>query len=89
MTKREVALVNEWGLHARPAFMLAKTAMRFKSSLWMEKGGVSADIKSVMDILSLCAAKGDTLELRADGEDEIEAADEITSLVAAKFGEEK
>lgn len=89
MTRREVTLVNEWGLHARPAFTLAKTAMRFKSSVWMEKDGVSADIKVVTEILTLCAAKGDTLELRAEGEDEREAAEEIAALVSERFGEEK
>ncbi|MBF0291461.1 MAG: HPr family phosphocarrier protein [Nitrospinae bacterium] len=89
MTKREVTLVNEWGLHARPAFTLAKTAMRFKSRVCMENNGVSADLKLVTDILSLCAGKGDTLLLMAEGEDELEAADEIAALVAAKFGEEK
>lgn len=89
MTQREVTLVNEWGLHARPAFTLAKTAMRFKSSIWMDKDGVSANIKLVTEILSLCAAKGDTVELRAEGEDEVEAAEEIAALVAERFGEEK
>ncbi len=89
MTQREVTLVNEWGLHARPAFTLAKTAMRFKSSIWMDKDGVSANIKLVTEILTLCAAKGDTLALRAEGEDEKEAAEEIAALVAERFGEEK
>lgn len=89
MTQREVTLVNEWGLHARPAFTLAKTAMRFKSSIWMDKDGVSANLKLVTEILTLCAAKGDTLALRAEGEDEKEAAEEIAALVAERFGEEK
>lgn len=89
MTRREVTLVNEWGLHARPAFTLAKTAMRFKSDIWMEKDGVSANVKLVTDILSLAAAKGDTLALMAEGEDENYAAEEIAALVAEKFGEDK
>jgi phosphocarrier protein len=89
MTNRDVALVNEWGLHARPAFTLAKMAMRFKSDIWMEKGGVSANVKLVTDILSLCAEKGDILALKAEGEDEKEAAEEIAALVAEKFGEDK
>ena len=87
--EREVTLLNEWGLHARPAFTLAKTAMRFKSDIWMEKDGVLANVKLVTDILSLCAAKGDTLALKAEGEDEKDAADEIAALVAEKFGEDK
>lgn len=89
MTRHDVTLVNEWGLHARPAFTMAKAAMRFKSRIWMEKDGVCADLKLVTDILSLCAGKGDILSLMAEGEDEKEAADEIAALVAAKFGEEK
>lgn len=89
MTERDVTLVNEWGLHARPAFTLAKVAMRFKSDIWMEKDGVLANVKLVTDILSLCAAKGDTIALKADGEDETEAAEEIAALVAERFGEDK
>ena len=87
--KRDVTLINEWGLHARPAFTLAKAAMRFKSDIWLEKGGVSANIKLVTDILSLCAEKGDVLAIKAEGEDELEATDEIAALVAERFGEEK
>lgn len=89
MMECDVTLVNEWGLHARPAFTLAKTAMRFKSNIWMEKDGVCANIKLVTDLLSLCAAKGDTLALKAEGEDEKEAAEEIAALVAERFGEDK
>jgi phosphotransferase system HPr (HPr) family protein len=89
MTERMVTLLNEWGLHARPAFTLAKTAAKFKSSIRMEKGEISADIKVVTEILSLCAENGDTLVLKANGPDEMEAIDAIVTLISSRFGEEK
>jgi phosphocarrier protein len=45
------------------------------------------DAKSILDILTLSAAQGSTLEIRASGADATQAVNRITELFAAKFGE--
>ncbi|GAH51710.1 unnamed protein product, partial [marine sediment metagenome] len=58
MVEKEVELVNEVGLHIRPASMLVEVANKFKSDVWIEKDGQEANGKSIMSILLLCAEKG-------------------------------
>ncbi len=42
-----------------------------------------------MGVMMLAAAKGTTLELSVDGEDEIEAMAALESLILNRFGEEE
>lgn len=88
-TRIRVTLINQWGLHARAAFSLASAARRFTSDITVEKNGDSANGKEVGDLLTLCAAFGDTLIISAEGPDGPEALDELKSLVEARFGEDK
>lgn len=82
-----VRLVNPRGLHARPCHAIASTALRFQSSLRISHGGTSVDAKSILDLLTLCAAPGAELELIAEGEDADELLRSVVELVGARFGE--
>jgi len=46
------------------------------------------DGKSIMGILLLAAARGMTLTISADGSDEEDAVEALTSLIASGFGED-
>ena len=61
---------SEEGLHARPASDFCKTANRFKSKITVNKDGESFDAKSILMVLCVGAACGDTIEIKAEGEDE-------------------
>lgn len=80
---KEVKLVikNETGLHARPAAMVVSEAGKYKSSLTIKKGDREVNIKSILGLLSIGASKGDEIILKADGEDEVQAAEAIASLI--------
>jgi len=84
---RQVQVTNQLGLHARPASQIAREAQAFAASITIAGQGQSVDAKSILDILTLSAAMGSTLEIRADGTDAPQAVDRITELFAAKFGE--
>lgn len=80
---KEVKLVikNETGLHARPAAMVVSEAGKYKSNLTIKKGDREVNIKSILGLLSIGASKGDEITLKADGEDEVQAAEAIASLI--------
>ncbi len=88
MAERLISVINTLGIHARPASMVVQTAMKFKSSITLSKGGVSADAKSIMSVMMLAAAYKSQVLIRATGEDEDEAIEAIASLFEKKFNEE-
>jgi len=88
MKKVNLKLQNEEGLHARPANLFSKAAMKFKCDIQLLKNGDSAKVynpKSILSILSMGAAKGDEITVIANGEDEEEAISKITELINNGF----
>ena len=81
MVKREMAITNNIGLHARPATFFIQKANTFKSSVWIEKDDRKVNAKSLLGVLSLGIAKGMVVTLIADGIDENEAVDGLINLV--------
>lgn len=88
LVKREMVILNELGLHARPAAMFVKLANEFSCELIVEKGSEQVNGKSIMGIMMLAAGKGSKITVTAEGPDAQEAIDEIEKLINSKFGEE-
>ncbi len=78
----EVTLPASVALHARPAGLFVKTAMRFQSSLRVEAGGKAADAKSILAVLALGATGGTPLRLSAEGPDAAPALEALAACVA-------
>ena len=87
MIKKEVTITNNIGLHARPATFFIQKANSFKSSIWIEKDDRKVNAKSLLGVLSLGIAKGMTVTLIADGQDEGRAIDGLVELVQTGFAE--
>lgn len=87
MIERKVTITNRLGLHARAAAKLVQCANRFASRIQLCKQDQEVNAKSIMGVMMLAASKGTELQLRAEGEDEAEAADAIVELIDDKFGE--
>ena len=81
--KVEVVLKNKYGLHARPATLIAQTAKPFSSSISLEKDGTTVDAKSIFSMLTLAAECGSRLTIHASGDDADEA---VTTLAAVIEG---
>ena len=88
MIKREITIINELGIHARPAGMIANTASRFVCDIKLVKDGMEVNAKSIMGIMTLAAGKGSIIEVTAKGKDEGEAVTAIADLFARKFDED-
>jgi phosphocarrier protein HPr len=71
LASSETAIVLPEGvaLHARPAGIFVKTAMRFSAHITVSHDGKQADAKSILAVLALGATGGTTLRLQAEGED--------------------
>jgi len=88
MQQRDVEIVNKLGLHARPSARLTQLASNFKSKVFMSRNGRRVNAKSIMGVMMLAAAKGCTITLETEGEDEVEAMGALAELISSGFGEE-
>jgi phosphocarrier protein HPr len=87
MPERFIEVVNEAGIHARPAAEIVKLAAKFRSVIVIVKDGLDVDAKSIMGVMMLAAECGATITIRAEGEDADAAIDALAELIANKFGE--
>lgn len=83
--EKTVTILNEEGLHARPAGVFVKKASEFKSAVEIRVNGATKNAKSIMGLMSLGLAKGAEITIVARGEDEEQAVDALAQLVASKF----
>ena len=88
MQQRDVEVVNKLGLHARPSARLTQLASSFKSQVFMSRNGRRVNAKSIMGVMMLAAARGSTITLETEGEDEVEAMEALAGLISSGFGEE-
>ena len=82
MTSKTVEIVNETGLHTRPGNEVVSLAKTFSSQVSVEnEAGVKVNGTSLLKLLSLGIKKGSKITIYADGEDENEAVDKLSSLL--------
>jgi phosphocarrier protein HPr len=87
MIEREATIVNQEGLHARPAARIVRLANSFDSSIEISKDGFGVNGKSIMGVMMLAAECGSSITIRADGPDAEQAVEALARLVADGFGE--
>ena len=88
VVERVVTVVNDLGLHARPAGEFVKVASRFDSEVWVAKDGEPVNGKSIMGVMTLAAECGSQLTVRAEGVDAEGAVAALERLVAAGFSDD-
>ena len=87
MTRREVVITNTLGLHARAAARFVELAGRYAAQVQVSAGSRAVDGKSILGLLLLVAARGTTITIQADGEQEAAAVEALVSLVERGFDE--
>ena len=87
MVSRNVTIKNPTGLHLRPAGILCRNAMEFKSSITFRFKDTTANAKSVLSVLGACVKSGDEIELICDGVDEEEALESLVASIENGLGE--
>ncbi|MFN2563915.1 MAG: phosphoenolpyruvate--protein phosphotransferase [Gemmatimonadaceae bacterium] len=81
-----IVIGSETGLHARPAAVVAAAARRFTSDVRLVKDGREANARSVVSIMALEVAGGDTVTVVARGEDAGAAVAAISRTLATDIG---
>ncbi|CVI66880.1 Phosphocarrier protein HPr [Clostridiales bacterium CHKCI001] len=87
MVSQKVTIKNPTGLHLRPAGILCKKAMQYRSSIRFRFRNTTANAKSVLSVLGACVKAGDEIEFFCEGSDEKEALTDIVKLVEDGLGE--
>ena len=87
MPRGDAAIINKLGLHARASAKLTQLASGFPCEVWLERNGRRVNAKSIMGVMMLAAAKGSTITIDTQGEQEDDALQAIQDLVADRFGE--
>ncbi|MCW3798804.1 HPr family phosphocarrier protein [Sphingomonas sp. BN140010] len=85
---RTVLVENKRGLHARASAKFVNLASQLPAEIEVAKDGQAVCGTSIMGLMMLGAAKGDSIEIRVSGQDADHALAQLVELVEGKFGEE-
>jgi len=88
MPQIRVQVINEVGLHARPASLFIQTANKFQSNIEVRNetaGSDWADAKSILSVLMLAVEQDHFIGLRAEGPDAEEAIKALQALIESDF----
>jgi len=88
VAERTVTLVNRRGLHARASAKFVTLAAGQSAIVEVEKDGSKVTGTSIMGLMMLGAAMGDTITIRAEGDGAEAAVAALSGLVEEAFGEE-
>jgi phosphocarrier protein len=83
-----VPITNRRGLHARASAKFVTLASGFDAEVLVSHDGSSVTGTSIMGLMMLAAAMGDTIEISATGPDAEAAVAKLAGLVLDKFGED-
>jgi phosphotransferase system HPr (HPr) family protein len=85
MIRQEITIINEEGLHARPAAQFVLAAKAFRSQIWLVKGEERFSAASILDVLTANLNCGETAVIEAEGPDADKAVKRLVQLTA-EFG---
>ncbi|MDR1766043.1 MAG: HPr family phosphocarrier protein [Lachnospiraceae bacterium] len=85
----ETKIINQTGLHARPAATFVSKAATFSADITIQNlnTGREANVKSIVGILTLGLFKDTPVKISAVGGDESEAVKALVELVEGGFGD--
>ena len=86
--QREVRIGNQRGLHARASAKFVTMASALDAMIEVEKDGNRVCGTSIMGLMMLGAAMGDTIVIHVDGVYAEEALEKLAALIEGRFGED-
>jgi phosphocarrier protein len=85
---RELAIINQRGLHARASAKFVKCAEGFDADILVSRDGQTVPATSIMGLMMLAAAIGTSITVEASGPQAEAALNALEALVASKFDED-
>lgn len=86
---RDMAIINQRGLHARASAKFVKCAEGFDADISVSRDGQSVPATSIMGLMMLAAGIGSTVDIAAEGPEADAALEALCELVANRFDEER
>lgn len=86
MYSKTAIVRHEAGLHARPATIFIQKASNFAAKITISKEEKTVDAKSILKVLTLGVAQGNSVLIAADGIDEKDAVETLVALVESDEG---
>lgn len=88
MAEKTFTIIDETGIHARPATLLVQAATPFQAEADLEYNGKRVNLKSIMGVMSLGIPKGAEIKIVTSGSGENEALEAIAEvIVQQKLGQ--
>jgi phosphocarrier protein HPr len=84
---RQIIIMNELGLHARPAAEFVRRANGFRSEIWILTDDKRFSALSLIEVMRANLNQGAVATLEAIGPDALEAVECLEKIVAEGFGE--
>ncbi len=85
IARRQVEIVNRFGLHLRAADQFVRIARQFDCEIQVHYQGNGCNGKSILELMTLAAECGTRLDLEACGPDAVAALEALAVVVAAGF----
>lgn len=82
MITKNMTIEIQTGLEARPVAMLVQVASQFESSIYVEHNNKRVNAKSIMGMMTLALAAGESVVVSADGQDEQDAIHGIEEFLS-------
>ena len=84
-----IQVTNSQGLHARPCHAIVSTALGYQSQLRLRVGAREVNGKSILELMTLGAAQGTEIAMRAWGGDAEDLLTAVRALFESGFGEQQ
>jgi phosphocarrier protein HPr len=85
---KELAIINQRGLHARASAKFVKCAEGFDANITVSKDGQTVPATSIMGLMMLAASIGTSVTIEASGPQAEQAMTALETLLADKFQED-
>lgn len=87
MVSKKFTIINEQGIHMRPATKFVDAVSKYKCNVTVKTDKRIVDGKSVMNLIAACIKYNEEIEVVCDGQQEEEALDAAEKLITAGFDE--
>jgi phosphotransferase system HPr (HPr) family protein len=84
MITKQITIKIPTGLEARPIALLVQVASQYESRIYVESEEKKVNAKSIMGMMSLAIAAGESVTVIADGNDEEAAMEDIEKYLSSK-----
>jgi len=87
MPEITIKMQNKEGLHGRTAVCFIDTARKYNCVIHVTHKDITANAKSILQLLTLGVFGGSTITIQAEGDDADTAIRSLQNLIESKFGE--